>query len=98
MTFSLQLLLPLLLAVGAGASLALFIAMQMHAAARAAAHAEAALPDRRRKQTLYALVLALPDRFALAPLVVVTQTLVELVVMVLFVRLIPRLIPDREDA
>ena len=59
MTFSLQLLLPLLLAVGAGASLALFIAMQMHAAARAAAHAEAALPDRRRKQTLYALVLAL---------------------------------------
>lgn len=44
------------------------------------------------------LALALPDRFALAPLVVVTQTLVELVVMVLFVRLIPRLIPDREDA
>ena len=44
------------------------------------------------------LALALPDRFALAPLVVVTQTLVELVVMVLFVRLIPRLVPDREDA
>ncbi len=39
------------------------------------------------------LVLALPDRFALAPLVVVAQTLVELVVMVVFVRLIPRLIP-----
>ena len=41
------------------------------------------------------LVLALPDRFALAPLVVVTQTLVELVVMVVFVRLIPRLIPTQ---
>lgn len=41
------------------------------------------------------LVLALPPAFALAPLVVVTQTLVELIVMVLFVRLIPRLLPDR---
>lgn len=41
------------------------------------------------------LVLALPDTFALAPLVVVTQTLVELVIMVVFVRLIPRLITDR---
>lgn len=41
------------------------------------------------------LVLALPETFALAPLVVVTQTLVELVVMVAFVRWIPRLVPDR---
>src|SRR5699024_1709729 len=40
------------------------------------------------------LVLALPAAFDLAPLVVVTQTLVELIVMVIFVRLIPRLIPD----
>jgi len=39
------------------------------------------------------LVLALPSSFDLAPLVVVTQTLVELIVMVVFVRLIPRLIP-----
>ena len=39
------------------------------------------------------LVLALPAIFDLAPLVVVTQTLVELVAMVLFVRLIPRLLP-----
>lgn len=39
------------------------------------------------------LVLALPAGFALAPLVVVTQTLVELLVMVVFVRLIPRLLP-----
>ena len=39
------------------------------------------------------LVLALPTGFELAPLVVVTQTLVELVVMVVFVRLVPRLVP-----
>nr|WP_268237731.1 hypothetical protein [Citricoccus zhacaiensis] len=41
------------------------------------------------------LVLALPAAYDLAPLVVVTQTLVELIIMVLFVRLIPRLIPAR---
>lgn len=41
------------------------------------------------------LVLALPAAFDLAPLVVVTQTLVELIVMVVFVRLIPRMIPNR---
>lgn len=41
------------------------------------------------------LVLALPAAFDIAPLVVVTQTLVELVVMVIFVRLIPRLLPVR---
>lgn len=41
------------------------------------------------------LVLALPAAFDLAPLVVVTQTLVELVVMVVFVRLVPRLLPER---
>lgn len=41
------------------------------------------------------LVLALPPAFDLVPLVVVTQTLVELVVMVVFVRLVPRLIPAR---
>lgn len=38
------------------------------------------------------LVLALPAAFDLVPLVVVTQTLVELLIMVVFVRLIPRLI------
>ena len=38
------------------------------------------------------LALALPD--ALAPIVVVTQTLVELLVMVVYVRLLPRLIRD----
>lgn len=39
------------------------------------------------------LVLALPPAYALAPLVVVTQTLVELVAMIVLVRLAPRLIP-----
>ena len=39
------------------------------------------------------LVLALPVEFELAPLVVVTQTLVELVAMVVLVRLVPRLVP-----
>ncbi|MEF3121724.1 arsenic resistance protein [Kocuria flava] len=40
------------------------------------------------------LALALPASLALTPLVVVTQTLVELVGMVVFVHLIPRLLPD----
>lgn len=44
------------------------------------------------------LALALPTSFALAPLAVVTQTLVELVAMVIFVRLIPRLVGDRRLA
>lgn len=39
------------------------------------------------------LALALPDPFALVAVVVVTQTLVELVGMVTYVRLVPRLIP-----
>ncbi|MFV0434779.1 MAG: arsenic resistance protein [Leucobacter sp.] len=41
------------------------------------------------------LALALPHGYELAPLVVVTQTLVELVIMVICVRLLPRLIPNR---
>lgn len=44
------------------------------------------------------LVLALPAKFDLAPLVVVTQTLVELIVMVVFVRLIPRLVRGSAEA
>ncbi|MET7510734.1 bile acid:sodium symporter [Streptomyces albidoflavus] len=39
------------------------------------------------------LALALPDRFAVAGAVVVTQTLVEVVGMVVYVRLVPRLLP-----
>ena len=41
------------------------------------------------------LALALPPALALAPLAVVTQTLVELVGMVILVRVLPRLLPHR---
>ncbi|GAA1704638.1 arsenic resistance protein [Microcella alkalica] len=41
------------------------------------------------------LALALPAELALAPLVVVTQTLIELVGMIVLVRLVPRLLPSR---
>ncbi|MGQ1799127.1 arsenic resistance protein [Kocuria oceani] len=44
------------------------------------------------------LALALPASLSLAPLVVVTQTLVELVGMVVFVRLVPRLLPELDPA
>ena len=44
------------------------------------------------------LALSLPTTLNLAPLVVVTQTFVELVAMIIFVRLIPRLIPHRDAA
>jgi ACR3 family arsenite efflux pump ArsB len=47
----------------------------------------------RNSLVILPLVLALPAAFDLAPLVVVTQTLVELVVMVVFVRLVPRAVP-----
>ncbi|MDJ1372446.1 arsenic resistance protein [Gulosibacter molinativorax] len=40
------------------------------------------------------LVLAMPEPYGLAPLVVVTQTLVELILMVILIRLVPRLVPD----
>jgi ACR3 family arsenite transporter len=40
------------------------------------------------------LALALPSSLSLAPVVVVTQTLIELIGMVIFVRLIPRLVPN----
>lgn len=40
------------------------------------------------------LALALPAELAIAPLAVVTQTLIELVGMVLFVRLVPKFVPD----
>ncbi|MGP4015835.1 arsenic resistance protein [Saccharopolyspora sp. 5N708] len=41
------------------------------------------------------LALALPDELAVAAVVVVAQTLVEVVGMVLYVRLVPKLVPDR---
>ncbi|MFE1091312.1 arsenic resistance protein [Streptomyces albidoflavus] len=43
------------------------------------------------------LALALPDRFAAAGAVVVTQTLVEVVGMVVYVRVVPRLVPARRS-
>jgi arsenite transporter len=39
------------------------------------------------------LALALPDQLAIAAVVIVTQTLVEIIGIVTYVRLIPRLIP-----
>lgn len=42
------------------------------------------------------LALALPDAYALTPVIVVTQTLVELIGMVIYVRVIPWLIPHRQ--
>jgi ACR3 family arsenite efflux pump ArsB len=39
------------------------------------------------------LALALPDQFAVAAVVVVTQTLVEVLGMVVYVRVVPRLLP-----
>ncbi|MEU5360064.1 arsenic resistance protein [Streptomyces albidoflavus] len=42
------------------------------------------------------LALALPDRFAAAGAVVVTQTLVEVVGMLVYVRLVPRLLPAND--
>lgn len=44
------------------------------------------------------LALALPAEFALAPLAVVTQTLVELVLMVIGVVLVPKLLPMKRDS
>ncbi|MCW2526991.1 MAG: arsenic resistance protein [Pseudonocardiales bacterium] len=41
------------------------------------------------------LALALPDRLAIASVIVVTQTLVEVLGMVVYVRLVPRLLPLR---
>lgn len=41
------------------------------------------------------LALALPDALAVAAVVIVTQTLVEVIGMVVYVRLVPRLLPDR---
>jgi ACR3 family arsenite transporter len=40
------------------------------------------------------LALALPDAYAISAVIVVTQTLVELVGMVIYVRAVPRLVPQ----
>lgn len=44
------------------------------------------------------LALALPASLSLAPVVVVTQTLVELVGMIVFVRVVPRLVRGQSVA
>ncbi|MFG6475004.1 arsenic resistance protein [Microbacterium sp. P06] len=49
----------------------------------------------RNSLVILPLALALPAPYALAPLVVVTQTLVELIAMVVMVSLVPRFIRDR---
>lgn len=41
------------------------------------------------------IALALPDALAIAPLAVVTQTLVELIAMVVLVRLVPAIVPNK---
>src|SRR5699024_5619298 len=46
----------------------------------------------RNSLVILPLVLALPAQFALAPLVVVTQTLVELCVMIMMIWAVPRII------
>ena len=46
----------------------------------------------RNSLVVLTLALALPDSMGMAPIAVVTQTLVELVVMAIGVRLLPRLI------
>jgi ACR3 family arsenite transporter len=43
------------------------------------------------------LALALPAELAIAPLAVVTQTLIELVGMVTFVRLVPKFTPTAQS-
>ncbi|GAB3820977.1 arsenic resistance protein [Tessaracoccus terricola] len=48
----------------------------------------------RNSLVILPLVLALPAGYELVPLVVVTQTLVELLVMVALVRVVPRLLPE----
>jgi ACR3 family arsenite transporter len=52
----------------------------------------------RNSLVILPLALALPDDLAVSAVVVVTQTLVEVLGMVAYVRLIPRLLPSREAA
>lgn len=84
----------------------LFAAIMAPVGAAAAGRARLDAPGRRaivfsgvtrNSLVVLPLVLALPPAFDLTPLVVVTQTLVELVIMVAFVRLIPRLVRTAES-
>lgn len=80
--------LALTLAVGIGAAK---MAKLDVAASRAVTFSAAT----RNSLVVLPLALAVPPSLGLAPLAVVTQTLVELVGMVVFVRLVPWLIPNR---
>lgn len=80
--------LALTLAVGIGAA---EMAKLDVAASRAVTFSAAT----RNSLVVLPLALAVPPSLGLAPLAVVTQTLVELVGMVVFVRLVPWLIPNR---
>src|SRR5699024_8399793 len=51
----------------------------------------------RNSLVILPLVLALPAEYSLAPLVVVTQTLIELIIMVVLVNVLPRIIRTRRD-
>ena len=42
------------------------------------------------------LALALPEAYAITPVIVVTQTFVELVGMVIYVRLVPRMVSGQQ--
>lgn len=79
--------LVLTLAVGIGAAR---VAQLDVAASRAVAFSAMT----RNSLVVLPLALAVPPRLGLAPLAVVTQTLVELLGMVILVRLMPKLIPD----
>lgn len=43
------------------------------------------------------LALALPDAYAITPVIVVTQTLVELIGMIVSVRVVPLLVPHQDQ-
>lgn len=80
----------LVLAVAAGIGVARIAGLGV-AASRAVTFSGAT----RNSLVVLPLALAMPSTLGLAPLAVITQTLVELVGMVVLVRLVPRVIPDR---
>ncbi|WP_370919357.1 bile acid:sodium symporter [Brevibacterium sp. HMSC24B04] len=49
----------------------------------------------RNSQMVLPLALSLPDALAIAPRAVVTQTLVELIAMIVLVRLLPATVPRK---
>ncbi len=81
-----------------------FLAIMLVAGAAAARVARLTVPDARalvfsgatrNSLVVLPLALALPAELAIAPLAVVTQTLIELVGMLVFVRVVPKVVPAR---